>query len=103
LQLASGAVITVFASAWLDRLLAVCKESGMTNGKQNPVITQLRQIGVSGPYASQLTTGARKPSLRLAIKIFREVGLKLGPLEGLDAKEIRTLEAAHKLGMERVA
>jgi hypothetical protein len=48
-------------------------------------------LGISKPYASQIATGARDPSLALAIRIYRELGLKFGPLKGASKSEITTL------------
>lgn len=52
---------------------------------------ELRGIGVSAPYASQLSRGDREPSQALAAKIFRDLGLKLGPLKGLSDEECLAL------------
>lgn len=49
-------------------------------------------IDISRPYASQLASGDRKPSLTLALRIYRELGLQLGPLEGAEPDEIAALE-----------
>jgi transcriptional regulator with XRE-family HTH domain len=48
-------------------------------------------IGVSVAYASQLLSGARKPSLELALKYFDSAGVRLGPLVGASDAEIATL------------
>jgi transcriptional regulator with XRE-family HTH domain len=53
---------------------------------------RLRGIGISESYASQLANGRRPPSLRLAIRIYRELGIKLGPLAHATAAEIAALE-----------
>lgn len=52
------------------------------------IYERLVAIGVSKPYASQIANGYRKPSLHLALKIFRETGLKLGPLFGASEDDI---------------
>lgn len=49
------------------------------------------KIGVSVAYASQLLSGARKPSLELALKYFDAAGIRLGPLVGATDEEIATL------------
>lgn len=49
------------------------------------------KLNVSVAYASQLLSGARKPSLELALRFFDEAGVKLGPLVGATHEEIATL------------
>jgi transcriptional regulator with XRE-family HTH domain len=49
-------------------------------------------LGVSKSYASQLAAGIRVPSLGLALKIYRSIGVKLGPLAGASKTEIAALE-----------
>lgn len=49
------------------------------------------KIGVSVAYASQLLSGARKPSLELALRYFDAAGVRLGPLVGATDEEITTL------------
>lgn len=57
--------------------------------------TELSQrTGISVPYASQIITGARKPSLRLAIHIYDKTEVAFGPLQGLSPDEI---EGARKV------
>lgn len=53
-----------------------------------------KAAGISVPYASQLLAGLRTPSLPVALRIHDATGAKLGPLSGLNAKEI---EAARKM------
>lgn len=66
-------------------------------------ITSLKQLVkdkvLSQPYASQLLSGKRQPSLQMAIKIYRRIGLKLGPITHASKAEIDTLE---KVGAKRV-
>ena len=52
----------------------------------------LKGIGISSSYASQISRGDRTPSLALALRIFRELGVKLGPLVGASKSEIAALE-----------
>ena len=67
----------------------------MTN--QTATLKQLVNDGVlSQPYASQITTGKRKPSQSLAIKIYRRTGMKLGPIAHASDAEIDTLEKVAK-------
>lgn len=49
---------------------------------------RLVAMGVPKPYASQIARGVRRPSLRLAVKIFQATGLRFGPLVGLSEKDI---------------
>jgi hypothetical protein len=48
---------------------------------ETAIIERLRGIGISKSYAHELANRKRKPSDVLAIRIFRETGLKLGPIE----------------------
>jgi hypothetical protein len=50
-------------------------------------------IGVSVPYASQVLNDRRKPSQRVAIKIFRHTGMKLGPIANASIEQIDALES----------
>jgi transcriptional regulator with XRE-family HTH domain len=49
------------------------------------------QLNVSVAYASQLLTGARVPSIMLALSIFDKSGLKLGPLTQASDEQIELL------------
>lgn len=49
-------------------------------------------LGVSKGHASEILSGETSPSLKLAIKIFRRFGTKLGPIAGASKIEIDTLE-----------
>lgn len=49
-------------------------------------------MGVSPGYASQISNGKRRPSLALAIRIYRSIGAKVGPVANLSKSEIATLE-----------
>lgn len=49
------------------------------------------KLNVSIAYASQLLSGARKPSLELALRFFDEADVRLGPLVGATDEEIATL------------
>lgn len=57
---------------------------------------RLRGIGISESYASQLARAVRDPSMPLAIRIYRELGAKLGPIKGATATEIAALERVTK-------
>lgn len=54
--------------------------------------SKLVALGVSKSYASQIVAGVRAPSLPLAIKIYRAIGVKLGRLAGASKSEIAALE-----------
>jgi transcriptional regulator with XRE-family HTH domain len=49
------------------------------------------KLGVSVAYASQLLSGARVPSLELALRLFDRANVRLGPLVGASDEEIETL------------
>jgi transcriptional regulator with XRE-family HTH domain len=51
-----------------------------------------RAMGISRPFASQVLTGARSMPRKLAIRIYRWKGVKLGPIEDATHQEIETLE-----------
>jgi transcriptional regulator with XRE-family HTH domain len=51
----------------------------------------LRGIGISESYASQLVNGRRTPSLQLALRIHREIGVKMGVLKDASDEEIKAL------------
>lgn len=42
------------------------------------VVTALKGVGVSAPYASQIARGKRTPSPEMALRIFRGTGLRYG-------------------------
>lgn len=54
---------------------------------------QLRSIGISESYASQIANEKRAPSMPLAIKIHRQLGLRLGPIKHATEDQIAALEA----------
>jgi hypothetical protein len=56
---------------------------------------QLQAIGIANGYSYDLANDRRKPSVKLALRIFRETGRKLGKLEGLTDDEIAVLAKAH--------
>lgn len=56
------------------------------------IYTKLVNMGVSKAYASQIANGKRKPSLAMAIRVFRKIGLKIGPLEGASKRDIEAAE-----------
>lgn len=59
------------------------------------VALQLVSLGVANGYAYDIANGKRQPSQKLAVRIFRETGLKLGPIAALDPAEIAVLEKMH--------
>ena len=56
---------------------------------------KLRSIGISESYASQIANEKRAPSMPLALKINRALGVKLGPLVGVSDADIPVLERVH--------
>lgn len=55
------------------------------------VVTRLKEIGVSAPYASQIARGKRTPSPELSLKIFRRTGLRFGVFLGASPEETSAL------------
>lgn len=49
-------------------------------------------LGISGPYASQILSGARPLDLDKAVKIFQATGHRLGPIADATTAEIAVLE-----------
>lgn len=47
---------------------------------------------ISVPFASQVLSGAKVPSTRSAIRIYRATGQKFGPIAGATDEEIDVLE-----------
>jgi transcriptional regulator with XRE-family HTH domain len=52
------------------------------------------KLEVSVAYASQLLSGARVPSLALAIDMFDRAGVKFGPIKGKTDDQIELLRQA---------
>jgi len=48
-------------------------------------------MGWSVPYASQVLTSARPPTLSTALKVFDKTGVKIGPVEQASDDEIALL------------
>lgn len=61
----------------LTKHYAFCIVRGMEDLSKspNPTLVALSGIGISIPYAYQLISGVRSPSLKLALKIEREIGI----------------------------
>ena len=53
-----------------------------------------KAAGISVPFASQIISGKRKPSLGMALQIYDAAGVQFGPLAGLDTADI---EAARRM------
>lgn len=60
--------------------------------KPDSVQKQLHGLGFSQPFASQIVTGARTPSLENALQIYRKLGLRFGLLVHATPSEIKVLE-----------
>jgi transcriptional regulator with XRE-family HTH domain len=58
------------------------------------------ELGVSKGHASEILRGEAAPSQKLALRIYRRFGVKLGPLVHATKTEIETLE---RFGAKRVA
>lgn len=63
----------------------------MDEAKQPSLATQLRRIGVNKSHAYMIAWKKRAPSLPLALRIHRELGLKLGPLADATDEQIAVL------------
>lgn len=75
---------------------AICKHPFMDTSPPSPDLAEkLRSIGISESYASQIVNGRRAPSMPLALRINREIGIKLGPLAGVADDDIPVLERVH--------
>lgn len=61
------------------------------------------KAGISVPYASELLSGKRTPSTRLAIDIFRRTGQRFGPIVGATDAEIDALDRLTPRRSERAA
>ena len=56
---------------------------------------QIAQIGgVTATYGRMILAGERTPSLRLALQLYDATGARLGPLDGLNKRDI---DAARKM------
>jgi hypothetical protein len=93
----AGFVVTHTANIGSQNALACnvafCKYRDMQNASSNEIAERLRAAGVSASYASQLSRSVRKPSQRLAIRLYRETGVKLGPIANATDDEITALES----------
>lgn len=54
-------------------------------------------IGIDRAYLTNIVNGSRKAPLSIAIAIFKETGLQLGPLAGKTKRDISTLERAQQI------
>lgn len=68
---------------------AICKHFVMSEASLN---SRLVGLGINKGYASTLASGKRVPSMALALRIYREIGVKLGPLKDANKAEIEALE-----------
>lgn len=57
-----------------------------TNGLTDDALA--KRVEVSRPYITKVRRGAQPPSKRVAVRIWRETGVKLGPLAGKSDDEI---------------
>lgn len=70
----------------------------------SPGYRKLLESGiVSKPYASQIASGERMPSLKLAVAIYVATGLKFGRLVGASAQEISALKRVVERGPSRAS
>lgn len=73
---------------------AICNIGTVENASidRRGVAERLRAMGISESYASQLANAKRKPSQPLALRIYRETKIKLGPIAAATDAEIAMLE-----------
>jgi hypothetical protein len=90
-----GVCIVGARSAYFFRLRFGMR-SAYIDGMNTPAIkaADLQRIGVSKPYAHQIVRG-EGPSVSMALRIFRELGAKFGPIASLSDDEIAVLEKMH--------
>lgn len=75
----------------LRRLLQCATLADMGKRDLPSLAKRLHSIGVSQPYASQIVNGRRKPGLKLSLRIYKELGLKLGPIADAGDAEVAAL------------
>jgi len=56
------------------------------------VADKLASIGISESYAWQIANGKRTPSMSMALRIYRDAQIKLGPLAAATKRDIDVLE-----------
>jgi hypothetical protein len=72
--------------------LAFCDVSNMDN-PDTSFAKQLQDSGVArGGYAYDIANGRRVPNQRLALRIYRATGRKIGPIADLSDETIAVLE-----------
>lgn len=67
----------------------------MDEVKPPSLAKRLQGIGVGKSYAYMIASGDRTPPMPLALKINRELGVKLGPLEYATDEQIAVLSQVH--------
>jgi hypothetical protein len=72
----------------------MCVLLGMDDPKPPSLAQRLQSIGVKKSHAYMIAWGKRAPSVPLACRIHRELGVKLGPVATLTDKEIAVLAKA---------
>lgn len=78
--------------AWF---LAICDVRPMDTTTPS-FAKQLQDAGLArGGYAYDIANGKRVPNQKLALRIFRATGAKLGPVAPLTDAEIALLEKVH--------
>lgn len=63
--------------------------------------TFAQAVNISVPYASQLLSGSRDISRDIAIRAYRALGVKLGPIAAATDEEIAVLERFDERGPVR--
>jgi hypothetical protein len=67
----------------------------MDDAKPPSLAQQLMSIGVGKSYAYMIASGERQPAMPLALRINRQLGLRLGPLAHVTDEQIAVLSQVH--------
>ena len=59
--------------------------------RKQSINSKLISIGISPSYASEIVAGIRPPSLKLAVRIYKELGVKYGPITGATKSQIAAI------------
>lgn len=64
-----------------------------------PTVPDLMKLGVAKSYAYQIAKGDRTPGPDLALRIYRTLGHKIGPIQNATESDISALEALMAKGV----
>lgn len=71
-----------------------------TRAKHHPEVDRSElaaKIGFDRGYLTNILNGKRAAPVHVALAIFKETGLQIGPLEGKSKRDIGTIERAHEM------